>query len=81
MCVRSPTFLFGGFRKLLLMENQTPVLIIRGVCDYKPASVAAQYDTVFPNSTYVELSNAGHMVYWEQPEEFLSAVRSFLAAN
>ncbi len=64
--------------KPILRDNLTPVLIIRGACDYKSEAVAAQYDSVFPNSTLLTFEDAGHMVYWEKPRAFLDAVRVFV---
>ncbi len=67
--------------KPMLERNETPVLIVRGVCDYKSADVAAQYDAVFPRSTLVVLEDAGHMPYWEKPDAFLEVVREFLSSE
>ncbi|MEL6369435.1 MAG: hypothetical protein AAFY84_15555 [Pseudomonadota bacterium] len=39
--------------KPILAKNSTPVLVIRGACDYKAEAVAKQYASVFPNARYV----------------------------
>jgi len=62
-----------------LMKNETPVLIMRGKCDYKKEAVAKQYASIFPNATYVVLEDAGHMPYWEKPKVYLQTIRDFLS--
>lgn len=61
-----------------LAQSATPVLILRGECEYMHRAVAEQYLAVFRNSTLVEIQGAGHMIYWEQPDDFLRAVVAFL---
>jgi len=64
--------------KPLLRKNNLPVLILRGQCDYLKEAVAHQYLSVFSNATLKSFEAAGHMIYWESPGAFLSAVREFL---
>lgn len=61
-----------------LKTNNTPVLVLRGECDYKKEAVAKEFATVFPNSQFNHYESAGHMLYWEQPDEYLRRVREFL---
>lgn len=61
-----------------LSRLSTPVLILRGECEYMRRAVAEQYQSVFRNSTFIEIQGAGHMIYWEQPDEFLARVTAFL---
>ncbi|MEO0576220.1 MAG: alpha/beta fold hydrolase [Pseudomonadota bacterium] len=61
-----------------LRTNHTPVLILRGQCDYKAEAVARQYDDVFPNSRYEIHAGAGHMFYWDKPALFARTVGVFL---
>ena len=61
-----------------LSRSEIPVLILRGECEYMHRAVAEQYLTVFRHSSLVEISGAGHMIYWEQPTDFLRAVFEFL---
>ncbi|MEO1574189.1 MAG: alpha/beta fold hydrolase, partial [Pseudomonadota bacterium] len=61
-----------------LHKNKTPILVIRGACDYKKQAVAQEYVDVFPVAEYVLLEQAGHMVFWEQPDAYLNRVRAFL---
>ncbi|MFK8014584.1 MAG: alpha/beta fold hydrolase [Gammaproteobacteria bacterium] len=67
--------------KPALRENHTPVLIVRGECDYKKEAVARQYASTFPNAIYRSLEGAGHMVYWEKPQAFVAVVREFLGTG
>lgn len=64
-----------------LRQNTTPVLVLRGECEYKKEQVAGEYVSVFPNAQLTTLKNAGHMVLWEQPDAFLQLVRQFLDAE
>lgn len=65
--------------KPTLSQLDTPVLILRGECEYMRRAVAEQYNRVFSNSTLEDIEGAGHMIYWEQPEVFLARVTAFLA--
>jgi proline iminopeptidase len=64
--------------RALLAGNQTPTLILRGKCDHIAAGVADQYRATFAQSTLVSFPAAGHIIYEEQPERYLAAVRTFL---
>lgn len=64
--------------KPALKKNGLPAMILRGSCDYKSEAVARQYASVFPNAEFVEVNEAGHMIYGEKPEEYLRLVRDFL---
>ena len=61
-----------------LREVATPVLILRGVCDYKKEAVAREYADVFANARFHLIEGAGHMLYLEKPDEYLGYVRRFL---
>ena len=63
---------------LFLPRNRTPALVLRGEYDYIPARVAEAYRTSLPNASLVNVPNAGHLLYDEQPELFLAIVRAFL---
>lgn len=64
--------------KPALRKNSTPVLVLRGACDYKNEAVARDYADVFPNSEFTLFENAGHMLFWEQPDQYILTVRQFL---
>jgi proline iminopeptidase len=61
-----------------LRHDSTPVLILRGGCDYMRWEVARSYRSVLPNSILLEIPAAGHWISHDQPELFTSAIRSFL---
>ena len=61
-----------------LSRNPTPALILRGECDYIAEMVAQAYRGTLPNATLVSVPNAGHLMYYEQPEVYLTTVRAFL---
>lgn len=64
--------------KPALARNSLPVFILRGTCDYKKEAVAKQYALTFPNSTYAVVHETGHMIYGENPREYLRLIREFL---
>ena len=61
-----------------LKRNHTPVLILRGGCDYLRWEVAYQYKQTFPNSKLIYVPKAGHAFGFDQPEIYTSAVKAFL---
>lgn len=63
--------------KPVLRRLDIPTLVLRGSCEYMKAAVAQQYRDVF-DGRFVEIQGAGHMIWWEQPEQFLSVVQEFL---
>lgn len=58
--------------------NSTPVLIIRGDSDYIDREVAHQYETIFTNSRFIEVSNAGHLLWLDKPDVYTKTIESFL---
>lgn len=58
-----------------------PVLIIQGRQDPMPESTAIETNHALRNSTLVFLDECGHFPWIEQPKEFFSLVRAFLARN
>lgn len=61
-----------------LKKNSLPVLVLRGTCDYKNEPVAKQYASIFSNSKFSAVEGTGHMIYGENPDEYLRLVRDFL---
>ncbi len=43
-----------------------------------PAEAVRTAHAAMPGSSYVEISDAGHSAYFEQPDAFNEAVRDFL---
>jgi len=61
-----------------LRQNQTPVLIMRGECEFLPFEVAYEYKQTLPDATFLSIPNAGHGLYSAQPELILNTLRAFL---
>jgi proline iminopeptidase len=61
-----------------LIGNQTPVLILRGDADYVPEAVANQYEETFPNSKFIRVKDAGHLIWLDQPEIYTREIEIFL---
>lgn len=64
--------------RLNLTSLQTPVLIMRGACDYIPWESTLSYKQTLPNSTLILIENAGHALTESQPEVVLASMRAFL---
>lgn len=61
-----------------LQTNQTPVLIMRGECDYIPWESTYRYKQLFSQSVLLIIPDAGHALTSSQPDLTLAAVRAFL---
>ncbi|MCX6926294.1 MAG: alpha/beta hydrolase [Verrucomicrobia bacterium] len=61
-----------------LATNPAPALVLRGEAEFLKPEVAKDYLQAFPRSTFVEVKKGGHLLYLEQPEEYLRTVRAFL---
>ncbi len=63
----------------MLPKISCPTLIVRGKqTDLLPAEVAQQMVATLPDATLVEIDQAGHMVFEDNPEDFISAVKGWL---
>ena len=57
-----------------------PVLVVRGMeTDTLSIDVAHRMLDTMPHAQLVEIPRAGHMVFEDNPEDFISTVRSFLS--
>lgn len=63
-----------------LAGNTTPVLVIKGACDYQSWASAVTYRQSLPASHLVYL-HGGHNTYQDVPEPFLLTVRAFLTGT
>lgn len=61
-----------------LRSVTTPVLVLKGACDYLPWGLTMEYRDVLPHATLVYLDGAGHQAYEDQSVAYLAAVRAFL---
>ena len=57
----------------------TPTLLVHGVRDLLPATVATEWLALLTHARVVTIPDAGHMPFWEQPESFFPLVDEFLA--
>jgi len=61
-----------------LRTVQTPVLLLRGECDYIPWEAHREYRDLLPNTTHLYIENAGHSLGGTQMELTTAAIRAFL---
>lgn len=61
-----------------LADFTFPVLLMTGSLDEKFEKIAQEMQQLLPNSTHVTVQNAGHAVYLEQPNIFLSQLTNWL---
>lgn len=58
---------------------KTPVLIVRGDCDYLPRTVAEDYAATFRESKVVHIPDAGHMATASNPDAVAKSVNEFIS--
>lgn len=56
-------------------------IVIHGAEDLLPPSVARELVALLPNARLSLIPRAGHMPFWEAPEQFFGLVESFLSAS
>ncbi|MBC2008325.1 2-succinyl-6-hydroxy-2,4-cyclohexadiene-1-carboxylate synthase [Listeria welshimeri] len=61
-----------------LVDFTFPVLLMTGSLDEKFEKIAQEMQQLLPNSTHVTVQNAGHAVYLEQPNIFISQLTNWL---
>src|SRR5215471_13008716 len=65
-----------------LKELKLPTLLIAGAADlFTPPSISRMIAAEIPNSRLALTPEAGHSVYWEQPELFNRAVLDFIGGQ
>lgn len=62
-----------------LAQVSCPALVVRGWDSELGRAEAQEMVRVLPRGSYAEIPHAGHLVPWEQPEAWASAVETFLA--
>jgi proline iminopeptidase len=62
----------------VLRNTTTPVLVLRGECDYIAWEVTREYQDVPPNAAILVIEDAGHTSEMHQPDQYLEAVLAFL---
>jgi pimeloyl-ACP methyl ester carboxylesterase len=65
-----------------LKDLKLPTLLIAGAADlYTPPSISRMIAAEIPNSRVALIPEAGHSIYWEQPELFNRAVLDFIGGQ
>lgn len=60
-------------------EYDKPVLFLAGECNtWIGPELQAKHTALYPNSELTVISDAGHNMFWDNPEETLEVVRAFL---
>ena len=70
-----------GIQKNLRVELPKitcPILWVTGENDPKFTKLAEESTTLLPNSKHQVISNSGHRVPWDQPNEFCEVIQTFL---
>ncbi|MDX3094481.1 alpha/beta hydrolase [Streptomyces sp. ME01-24h] len=62
-----------------LAEVTCPALVVRGWDGELGRAEAQEMVRVLPRGSYAEIPDAGHLVPWDQPEAWYTAVETFLA--
>jgi pimeloyl-ACP methyl ester carboxylesterase len=63
-----------------LKNVNVPTLVLQGQCDQLPYGYAYEYAALLKGE-YVFAEGAGHEIWWEQPQAFLSSISDFLEKN
>ena len=73
-------FFPDGFvdRRDAMRTFSAPVLILHGQCDFLPYAAVYEYADLFPNSRYVFMEGAGHIIYWDTPGAYAGQISEFL---
>jgi pimeloyl-ACP methyl ester carboxylesterase len=61
-----------------LRHLEIPVLVLHGQCDFIPYAAAYEYVDLYRNGRFVFIENAGHVIWWEQPEKYMEAIEGFV---
>jgi len=69
-----------GDRRPQMRRMPAPVLVLQGQCDFIDYADAYEYAALFPAATYRFVPGAGHILWWDRPDAYATAIRGFLAA-
>lgn len=61
-----------------IKQCTAPILLLRGQYDGIKWGYTTEYLSIFPNSTFKVIPNAGHSIATEQPEVYVNSIREFL---
>lgn len=63
----------------LLRQREAPVLVLQGACDHLPYAGTWEYADLLPNARYRFVAGAGHILWWDRPEEYFRLIEEFLS--
>ncbi len=66
--------------RALVRAVQSSTLVIHGDSDLLPPDVARELVALIPRSQLALVPGAGHMPFWESPEQFFTLVEQFLSS-
>lgn len=71
---------FGGVEgwRQGLRRSPAPTLVLQGQCDYLPYSAAFEHAALMPRGEYAFIEGAGHVIWWERPDEMIALIEEFL---
>ena len=61
-----------------MRNSEIPVLVLHGECDFLEYAAVYEYVDLFPMARYQFVEGAGHTIWWDQPELYLSLIGEFL---
>ncbi|MBO6576844.1 MAG: alpha/beta fold hydrolase [Rhodothermales bacterium] len=61
-----------------LSESPVPLLVVQGACDYLPFSATYEHAALAPLGRYVFVTDAGHVIWWEQPAVLVETLSRFI---
>jgi proline iminopeptidase len=64
-----------------LKDLPVPVLVMKGQCDNQKWGFTNEYLQLFPNHVLVIIPDAGHFIFAEQPQLYLSTMEDFLKSG
>ena len=65
----------------ILRALSVPTLVMHGERDALPTRVGEELAALLPQAWLALIPGAGHMPFWEAPEQFFATVESFLTAR
>ncbi|MEO8000541.1 MAG: alpha/beta hydrolase [Arenimonas sp.] len=65
----------------LMPKMKSPVLVLQGACDFISYSDTYEYVALFPNARYQFIPDAGHIIWWDKPDDYRGQIEKFLATS
>lgn len=61
--------------------SPVPLLVLQSECDYIPYASAYEHAALAPKGRYQFIEGAGHVIWWEKPDEWAAIVTAFLSGE